>query len=147
VTSTPDQVPFRGASPASGQRLGHRAHLELAWRCLEGADYETARRRTQATLREVASSHGTPERFHLTLTWSWLHLVALHRQWSSNRSFDAFLDAHDALLDTELVSRHYHERTLWCEAARTRWIDPDRRPFPALSEDVAPGRRPDRRDA
>ena len=70
------------------------------------------------------------------MTLSWVLLVAVHRQCFSASSFDEFIAAHPALLDKELVSRHYLPETLEGAAARARWVEPDRLAFPPNGVDA-----------
>jgi hypothetical protein len=112
--------------------FGHREHLELAWRYLGKHDLATAQTSSEDAIRHVAASHGRPDQFHRTMTWSWVLLVAVHRQHFSARSFDEFIAAHPALLDKELVSRHYLPETLGSAAARAQWVEPDRLAFPPV---------------
>lgn len=113
--------------------FGHREHLELAWGCLDRYDVDTAHAAVIAAVRHVAALHGMPDRYHETITRSWVHVVALHRALDAAESFDAFLAAHPVLLTRDLLSRHYSERLLHTTAARTTWAEPDVRAFPALA--------------
>lgn len=113
--------------------FGHREHLELAWSCLDRYDVEAAHRAVRTAVRHVAALHGMPDRYHETITRSWVHIVALHRALESGDSFDAFIAAHPALLTKELLRRHYSEPLLHSGAARATWADPDLCAFPALA--------------
>jgi hypothetical protein len=113
--------------------FGHREHLELAWTCLDRYDVDAAHDAVSTAVRHVAALHGMPDRYHETITRSWVHVVALHRALEPGDSFDAFLAAHPALLTKDLLSRHYSEPALHSGAARTTWAEPDLRAFPALA--------------
>jgi hypothetical protein len=116
--------------------FGHREHLELVWRYLGQHDLATTQNLTEDAIRHVAVSHGRPDKFHRTMTWSWVRLVAVHRQRSSARSFDEFIAAHPSLLDKALLDRHYLPATLGGAVARATWVEPDRLPFPATPLEV-----------
>jgi hypothetical protein len=111
-------------------RFGHREHLELAWSYLGQYDADAAREAMTSAIREVAASHGAPDRYHDTITRSWLHLVAIHRSASAASSFDEFIADNGGLLDRHLLSRHYSEERIASDAARAGWVDPDLRPLP-----------------
>jgi hypothetical protein len=113
--------------------FGHREHLELAWTCLDRYDVDAAHLAVSTAVRHVAALHDMPDRYHETITRSWVHVVALHRALDPADSFDAFLAAHPALLTKDLLSRHYTEPVLHSGAARTTWAEPDLRAFPALA--------------
>jgi hypothetical protein len=116
---------------AAGRGFGHREHVELAWRLLDGEGLEAARVSAEAALRRVATLHGAPERYHRTLTWAWLELVAAHRDGSATSSFESFITANPRLLERDLLSHHYSAVLLWSERARACWVLPDKAPLPA----------------
>jgi hypothetical protein len=112
--------------------FGHREHLELAWSCLDRYDVDAAHQAVRTAVRHVAALHGMPDRYHETITRSWVHVVALHRALDPGDSFEAFMAAHPPLLTKDLLSRHYSEPVLFSGPARTAWAEPDLRAFPAL---------------
>lgn len=111
--------------------FGHREHLELAWTYLSRYPAAEAERAMTDAIRYVANLHGAPERYHETLTRSWLRLVAVHRRASHAESFDEFMGENGGLLDRQLLDRHYSPGVLFSDPARKRWIAPDLRPLPA----------------
>ena len=113
--------------------FGHRQHVELAWTCLDRYDLTTAHEAVRTAVRHIAQLHGMPDRYHETITRSWVHVVALHRALAPSDSFDAFIAANPGLLTTDLLSRHYSEPLLKSGAARTQWAEPDLRALPALA--------------
>ncbi len=114
-------------------RFGHREHLELAWRYLRIADLGTAERLMAAAIRHLASAHGTPDRYHHTMTLSWVRLVAVHMTCGDAATFDAFLARNEGLLDRQLVAKHYSSTALSDPASRSGWVQPDLRPLPVLA--------------
>jgi hypothetical protein len=113
--------------------FGHREHLELAWTCLDRYDVATAHAAVTAAVRHIAAHHGMPDRYHETITRSWVHVVALHRALDPADSFDAFMAAHPVLLTKDLLDRHYSPPVLHSELARAHWAEPDLHAFPALA--------------
>lgn len=113
--------------------FGHREHLELAWTCLDRYDVDAAHHAATTAVRHLAGRHGMPDRYHETITRSWVHVVALHRALEPARSFDAFIAAHPVLLTKDLLSRHYSPPVLHSPSARAHWAEPDLRAFPALT--------------
>lgn len=113
--------------------FGHREHLELAWTCLERYGTDGAHAAVSAAVRHIADRHGMPDRYHETITRSWVHVVALHRALDAADSFDAFIAAHPALLTKDLLGRHYSAPLLHSATARAHWAEPDLRAFPALA--------------
>jgi hypothetical protein len=111
--------------------FGHREHLELAWNYLNGEGTDAAHRKMARAIRVLAVRHGTPEKYHETITRTWVHLVALHRANSRAASFDEFIAENPGLLDSRLLGRHYSRESLGSAAARAGWVSPDLRPLPA----------------
>ena len=113
--------------------FGHREHLELVWNLLEHLPPRSAAVEAERLLRQIAESHGTPERFHATLTQAWVRVVARHRELEAGGSFEEFLALHPLLLDQGIISRHYGAERLFGDEARRGWVEPDVRPLPALA--------------
>jgi hypothetical protein len=84
-------------------------------------------------LRNLAATHGMPDRFHATLTEAWVRVVARHRQLGPGRSFEEFLTLHPMLLDPRLISRHYGTSLLAQNESRRTWVEPDIHPLPILA--------------
>jgi hypothetical protein len=114
-------------------RFGHREHLELAWNLLGKYGREDAQMAAADALRHLARKHGMPNRYHETITASWVHLVALHHAAGAAGSFDEFIAENPALLNSQLLEGHYSRRLLGSGEARARWVKPDLRAFPAAA--------------
>jgi hypothetical protein len=113
--------------------FGHREHLELAWSYLSVYGFEPAYEAVAAAIRHIARKHGEPDRYHATITRSWLHLVAVHRQRCGVASFDEFIAENPGLLDRSLLGRHYSSELIRSARARARWVEPDLRALPAAA--------------
>lgn len=85
----------------------HAAHLRLALAYLEeSASADEAAERMGSALRRFAAALGHPEKYHHTITLFWIRMVA-------------------RLLDKDLPLAYYSPERLWCDAARTGWLEPD----------------------
>ena len=113
-------------------RFGHREHLELAWTYLRRYRLEQATDAMSAAVRHLASEHGMPDRYHETITRSWVRLVDVHRHDSDARSFDEFIAGNSGLLDRQLVERHYSRDLIATDGARAESTEPDLRPLPGV---------------
>jgi hypothetical protein len=115
--------------------FGHREHLELAWSYLSRYERDEAQPAMAAALRHLATAHGMPGRYHDTLTRSWVHLVAVHRERWGAPTFEAFMAIADnrPLLDRHLLDGHYSSELMASDSARARWATPDLARLPALS--------------
>jgi|HubBroStandDraft_1064217.scaffolds.fasta_scaffold51226_2 hypothetical protein len=113
--------------------FGHREHLKLAWTYLANNSVEDARRQMASAIRHVTDIHGAPDRYHDTITSSWVILVATHRRHDTAATFDQFIAKYPALLDRQLLAHHYSEELLRSTSARKRWTTPDLRSLPSIS--------------
>ncbi|MGB9184407.1 MAG: hypothetical protein WCB67_10100 [Solirubrobacteraceae bacterium] len=113
--------------------FGHREHLELAWTYLHLHPIDEAADVMTAAIRHVARRHGAADKYHETLTRSWLHFVAVHQQRWGSASFEAFLERNPDLLNRKLVEHFYSHELIWSESARATWTAPDLRRLPALA--------------
>lgn len=122
----------RFASGSMG--TSHRAHLRLAYESLRLHDATTVLPYIDRALRTLATTHGHPERAHLTLTALWLLIVQERMARAPAASFEAFLTAHEDLLDARaLPLRYYHEATLADPLARRIFVLPDRGAAPSAA--------------
>jgi hypothetical protein len=112
--------------------FGHRAHLELAWSYLRMYSIDEAAEVMVAAIRHVARMHGARDKYHETMTRTWLHFVAVHNQRWGADSFEEFMERNLALLDSRLIQRFYSRELILSEAARASWSAPDLRQLPAL---------------
>ena len=110
--------------------FGHREHLELAWTYLDRYEIETASRVMASAIRHVAERHGAPDRYHDTITISWVQLVAVHTSHSEAGSFEQFIAENPELLDRHLLDQHYSRDLLASDRARSRWVQPNLRALP-----------------
>jgi hypothetical protein len=125
----PDIDILRSVLDARGG-FGHREHLELTWRYLQIYEPQQAQRALATAIRHLATTHGTPDKYHETITRCWVQLVALHRAGSGTESFDEFIAENHGLLDRHLLDAHYSPELIGSLRARTRWMEPDLRDLP-----------------
>jgi hypothetical protein len=111
-------------------RFGHLQHVQLAWHYLHRTTPAAAEGWMRAAIQHVAAAHGTPDKYHETLTVVWTRLVAGHVRSHDAPTFDQFIARNEALLDVRLPERHFSKTTLWSDRARREWVDPDLLPLP-----------------
>jgi hypothetical protein len=104
----------------------HRAHLRLAWRLNRELGVGAAPGAIARAIQHVAAHHGEPGKYHETLTLFWARVVGFHVERRSDLGdFEQFIAAYPQLLDKELPVRHWRRETLYSDAARAAWIEPD----------------------
>jgi hypothetical protein len=110
----------------------HREHVRLTWiyLTLESPDHVAAR--LCRSLLELATSHGVPHRFHHTLTVAWIRIIEFERRSNPDAPFDALAEASPSLLNKDAPLSYYSRERLYCDEARTRWIEPDLKPLPPV---------------
>lgn len=106
--------------------FGHRQHLYVAWCYLRALPLEEALVRYVTNLRRLATAHGAPEKYHATITWT--YLIALHDAMAEHTEldFDELLRECPALLDHRngVLAAHYDPEELASARARHRFILP-----------------------
>lgn len=114
----------------SNESFHHRDHLRLAWLYLRRHGPAGARLRIAESIRRFAAHHGSPDRYHETITQAWLLLIAeAASRASGHADFDAVLAAFPDLLDKDTPRKYYSEALLQSAAARTAFVEPDLAPL------------------
>ena len=108
-------------------RFDHEAHLYLAWSYLENYVPAEAIARCAGTLKRLTRKLGNPGKYHQTITWFFLLLIAERRAKTSARSWVAFREANGDLLEcSKILSRYYSQDVLQSNVARTTFVLPDK---------------------
>jgi hypothetical protein len=110
----------------------HREHVRLTWIYLTLEPAGTVAARLCRSLLELATSHGRAERFHHTLTVTWVRIIESERRSNPDASFDALVAACPTLLNKDAPLSYYSRERLYSDEARERWVEPDLRPLPAV---------------
>ena len=113
--------------------FGHREHLELAWSYLRDYPIDEAAEVMTAAIQHLARLHGADDKYHETITRSWLHFVAVHIQRWGAQSFDEFIERNPDLLERKLIEHFYSAELMRTESARGTWVSPDLHALPALA--------------
>lgn len=108
-------------------RFGHADHVRVAYAYLSVMPQTEALVRFPEALRRFAAAQGKPELYHETLTWFWLLLIA-ERMRRCGEGWESFAAANADLLEGNgpVVRRYYRRETVDSEAARRRFVLPDR---------------------
>jgi hypothetical protein len=104
----------------------HRDHLRLAWIEVRQRGLEAGAAAVSSGIRRFAEAHGHDRLYHETLTRFWVRVVA-H---ASRPTFAETLDRHPMLLSKDLPLKHWRRETLFADAARQAWVEPDLAPLP-----------------
>lgn len=113
----------------------HRNHLRLAWCLLRQQPLREAAHRCAEDIKRFATHHGSPQKFHLTLTLAFMHLVQERRlSGPAGENFEDFCKRNADLLSNAkgLISAHYSEAALADPASRLGFRLPDKEPLPLM---------------
>ena len=103
----------------------HRAHVRAAWEAVDRHGLAAAAARIPAFLQGFTAAAGVPERYHETVTWGWLLIVA--DRMIEGEGFEAFADRNPDLFDgSPILARFWRPETLASDRARRRFVFPDR---------------------
>jgi hypothetical protein len=81
-------------------RFGHREHLRVAWLHLQRHDdFAAAAGAFRRALRAYVAAHGAAAKYHETITWAYLALLAARRHAWPELSFDEVVAREPGLLD------------------------------------------------
>ena len=110
------------------QRFDHRAHLHVAWCYLREYPLAEAIMRFTAALRALTVRVGAQGKYHETVSWFFMVLIADRMAGTEAGDWEAFGNANGDLLSDarSLLRRHYSDECLASESARRRFVLPDR---------------------
>lgn len=109
----------------------HREHVRIAFAMLHHSDLPEAALRFRRALRHYAAAINAAARYHETLTWAYLVLIAGHLADARYPDSLAFIAAHPALLDHHngALARHYDVAAITASPlARRVFVLPERAP-------------------
>jgi hypothetical protein len=112
----------------------HRDHVRVAWLTLRERTFEEALPAFCRDLRAYAAAKGAQGLYHATITWAFFALIA--ERFVRDETFAQFAGRNGDLFAKEPspLDRYYTARRLASDAARERFVLPDR---------LAPSERPD----
>lgn len=103
----------------------HRAHVAAGWTCITRYGLASAVERLSAYLLGLATASGAPERYHETVTWGWLLIIA--DRMVDGEDFEAFAARNpDLFVVPSILGRYWRDETLGSERARRQFVFPDR---------------------
>ena len=108
--------------------FGHREHLQTAWEMLQVYPFIEAVARYARQLQRLATAAGAPEKFNLTVTMSFMSLIAEAMEATPDLDFDRFCEAHPDLRQNPLT-HWYSDQRLGSELARRIFLMPDAQGF------------------
>ena len=103
------------------------AHVYVAWLYLERFPLLEAIAKFDAALRRLTASLGIPGKYHATITWFFMMLIAERRGATPDSDWFRFRRANDDLIsDGKILQRYYDNETLASDRARQSFVLPDK---------------------
>jgi len=106
----------------------HADHIKMAWLYLHRYGPIDALARFSQGLRRFAAAHGKANRYHETITWSYLFLIRERiERYGADQTWQQFADSNPDLFNwRESVLRlYYKDDTLNSDLARHTFLFPD----------------------
>ena len=114
------------AGHVDAESFDHEAHVYVAWLFLRHFDPAEAIGRFDGALRRLTVKLGVPEKYHATITW--LFLLLINERSRQGEDWSAFRTRNRDLVEGSggTLSRYYSDTVLFSDAARERFVLPDR---------------------
>lgn len=105
----------------------HVAHVYVAWLYLERFTLLEAIAKFDAALRRLTVSLDIPGKYHATITWFFMLLIAERRNAVPDSDWFRFRrDNDDLVSDGKVLQRYYDSETLASDRARQSFVLPDK---------------------
>lgn len=104
----------------------HEAHIRMGWIYVTRYPLTEAIGRFAAHLKVFAAASGAAGKYHETITWFYMLLIAERQALGRHSSFKAFLKRNEDLVaKPSILTQYYRAETLASEAARQHYLLPD----------------------
>ena len=103
----------------------HAAHVRVAWCYLQQCELGEAIRRFSHALRAITARLGIAAKYHETITWFFMIVIAERCARDPNADWDSFRCQNADLFRGDLLHRHYSEGRLRSPLARRQFLLPD----------------------
>lgn len=105
--------------------FGHEAHVYIGWLYVQQYELADAIARFDVALRHLTRKLGVPGKYHATITWIFLLLIA--ERLCDGEDWQTFRTRNRDLIDESrnTLGRYYSEELLFSEAARRQFVLPD----------------------
>lgn len=119
-----------GTLPAA--EFNHYNHVRAAWHCLNALPLREAAHSFRDVLLSYVRRLGAEDKFHLTLTFAFMHLIH-ERMKTSPADWEGFVAANVDLFEDAkaVVAQFYSAGRLLDERAKRQFVEPDLAPLPS----------------
>lgn len=102
----------------SPEGFSHRAHVAVAFELLRDREVFDALAAFARGLRMVTETAGVPEKYHATVTFAFVSLIATRMAEQGDCDVETFLDQNPDLLASDVLAAHYPSDVLNADLAR-----------------------------
>jgi hypothetical protein len=108
--------------------FSHRNHVHVAWYYLQRRPLPEAARHFSLVLKTYVQRIGAQDKFHLTLTHAFMHLISARMR--PGEDWNTFARRNPELFNCarSLIAVHYSPEAL--EQGRAKFVEPDRAALP-----------------
>ena len=112
-------------------QFDHEAHIYVGWSYLQLYELQEAIDRFSAALRCLTKKLGVETKYHETITWFFMILIADRRSTSASNDWQGFRQGNADLFARRpsIISQYYSDKRLGTSLARTQFVLPDRVPL------------------
>jgi len=116
------------AGTVDAESFDHEAHIYVAWLYLDRYPLADAIGRFTDALRRLTIHLGVPDKYHETISWLFMLLIAERRSAIATQDWSSFRRRNDDLFvgAIDVLRRYYSEELLWSKQARNSFVLPDR---------------------
>ena len=108
------------------EKFDHSAHLYVAWSYLRRHDLSTASRRYRDTLKKLTRKLGVPDKYHETITWFYLIVIAERLADQECNDWHEFVASNSDLFarNPSLICQFYADEVINSDRARQSFVLP-----------------------
>ncbi len=112
------------------EQFDHEAHVYVAWSYLQKYDLEDAIAKFSEALRSLTRKLGIESKYHETITWFFLILIAESKNKPGSNDWQTFKRQNPDLLTTRpsVIRNYYSDKRLHSSIARSQFVLPDKLP-------------------
>lgn len=103
----------------------HHDHIATAYAMLQKYPFLEATARYANTIRTMAANAGATTKFNMTITMTYMALIAERMESSTHRDFDEFSQHNPDLFSRDLLKQFYSAERLQSDSARRIFLMPD----------------------
>ena len=111
------------------EQFDHEAHIFVAWSYLQKHELQESIARFCKALRNLTKKLGVESKYHETITWFFMILIAERK--AASEDWQAFKRRNADLFAKRpsIISAYYSSERLGSQLARTQFVMPDRLPL------------------